>query len=90
MLSTTHTVFRGLQDEIKDILRSLPNSASPSIKTGLTDAYCKLSDYYYEYDASPFYTWAACMWIIFFMISILVHQTIASAGSSDIIQRHGS
>jgi hypothetical protein len=59
MLSMTHAVFRGLQDEIKDILRNLPNSVSPSIKMGLTDAYRKLSDYYYEYDASPFYTWAA-------------------------------
>jgi hypothetical protein len=61
MLSTTHAVFRGLQDEIKDILRNLPNSVSLSIKMGLTDAYRKLSDYYYEYDASPFYTWAAHM-----------------------------
>jgi hypothetical protein len=29
MLSTTHAIFRGLQDDIKDILRSLPNSVSP-------------------------------------------------------------
>jgi hypothetical protein len=56
----THAVFHGLQDEIKDILCNLPNSVSPSIKMGLTDAYRKLSDYYYEYDASLFYTWAAC------------------------------
>jgi len=60
MLSTTHAIFRGLQDEIKDILRSLPNSVSPKIKLGLTDVHRKLSDYYYQYDASPFYTWAAC------------------------------
>jgi hypothetical protein len=60
MLSTTHAIFRGLQDDIKDILRNLPNSVSPKIKLGLTDAHCKLSDYYYQYDASPFYTWAAC------------------------------
>jgi hypothetical protein len=61
MLSTTHAIFRGLQDDIKDILRSLPNSVSPKIKLGLTDAHRKLSDYYYQFDASPFYTWAACM-----------------------------
>jgi hypothetical protein len=61
MLSTTHAIFRGLQDDIKGILRNLPNSVSPRIKLGLTDAYRKLSDYYYQYDASPFYTWAACM-----------------------------
>jgi hypothetical protein len=61
MLSTTHAIFRGLQDDIKDILRSLPNSVSPRIKLGLTDTHRKLSNYYYQYDTSPFYTWAACM-----------------------------
>jgi len=60
MLSMTHAIFQGLQDEIKDILQSLPNSVSPKIKLGLTDMHCKLSDYYYQYNASPFYTWAAC------------------------------
>jgi len=43
MLSTTHAIFRGLQDDIKDILRSLPNSVSPRIKLGLTDAHRKFS-----------------------------------------------
>ena len=60
MLSMTHAIFQGLQDEIKDILQSLPNSVSPKIKLGLTDVHRKLSDYYYQYDVSPFYTWAAC------------------------------
>jgi hypothetical protein len=60
MLSTTHAIFRGLQDDIKDILRSLPDSVSPKVKLGLTDAHRKLSDYYYQFDVSPFYTWAAC------------------------------
>jgi hypothetical protein len=61
ILSTTHAIFRGLQDDIKDILRGLPDSVSPKIKLGLTDAHRKLSDYYYKFDESPFYTWAACM-----------------------------
>ena len=61
MLSTVHAIFRGLQDDIKNILRTLPNSVSPRIKLGLTDAHRKLSDYYHQFDASPFYTWAACM-----------------------------
>jgi len=60
MLSMTHAIFRGLQDDIKNILHNLPNLVSPKIKLGLMDMHHKLSDYYYQYDASPFYTWAAC------------------------------
>lgn len=61
MVSSTHAIFRGLQDDLKDILRQLPNSAAPAIMGGLTDAHRKLSDYYYQYDMSPFYLWAACV-----------------------------
>ena len=61
MLLTTHAIFRGLQVDIKGIPCNLPNSVLPQIKLGLTDVHCKLSDYYYQYDVSPFYTWAACM-----------------------------
>ncbi|KAH9011213.1 hypothetical protein EDB83DRAFT_2530379 [Lactarius deliciosus] len=46
------------RDNIKNILHHLPNLVSPSIKLGLMDVHCKLSDYYYQFDASPFYTWA--------------------------------
>jgi hypothetical protein len=60
MLSTTHAIFRGLQEDIKGILRSLPTTVSTRIKQGLIDAHTKLSDYYHKYDESPFYTWAAC------------------------------
>jgi hypothetical protein len=59
MLSTTHAVFRGLQEHIRVIYRDLPTSIPGRIKTGLLDAHQKLSDYYYKYDNSPFYTWAA-------------------------------
>jgi hypothetical protein len=59
MLSTTHAIFRGLQEDIKEILRSLPSGISPDIKLGLIDAHTKLSNYYHKYDESPFYTWAA-------------------------------
>ena len=75
MLSTTHAIFRGLQDNIKEILRSLPNSVSPGIKLGLMDAHRKLSDYYYKYDASPFYIWAACKWGFVETISFLIMST---------------
>jgi hypothetical protein len=59
MVSTTHVIFRGLQEDIKNILHNLSNSVLPSIKLGLTDAHRKLSNYYYQFDVSPFYTWAA-------------------------------
>ncbi|KAJ7303460.1 hypothetical protein DFH08DRAFT_643111, partial [Mycena albidolilacea] len=59
MLSQTHLVFRSLQRKIKDILSELPNTADPTLKQGLVDAHTKLSDYYYKFDASPYYLWAA-------------------------------
>jgi len=59
MLSTTHAIFRGLQGDLQDILRSLPDTAAPELKKGLTDAHLKLSDYYYKFDESPYYLWSA-------------------------------
>ncbi|KAJ6600075.1 hypothetical protein B0H10DRAFT_1825056, partial [Mycena sp. CBHHK59/15] len=59
MLSTTHAIFRGLQDHLRHILRNLPNSAPTRLKRGLFEAHRKLSDYYYKSDDSPYYTWAA-------------------------------
>jgi hypothetical protein len=59
MLSTTHAIFRGLQSDIQDILRSLPDTTAPELKKGLTDAHLKLSDYYYKFDESPYYLWSA-------------------------------
>jgi hypothetical protein len=59
MLSTAHAIFRGLQDEIHNALRSLPDSTSWMIKNGLLAAHQKLSEYYYRFDISPFYIWAA-------------------------------
>jgi hypothetical protein len=59
MLSTTYAVFRGLQEELRDTLRSLPDSTPPRLIKGLTDAHLKLSDYYHTFDTSPFYSWAS-------------------------------
>ncbi|KIL54479.1 hypothetical protein M378DRAFT_92477, partial [Amanita muscaria Koide BX008] len=59
MLSTTHAIFRGLQDELKAILRSLPNDVAPQIKGALIKAHRKLSDYFYKFDISPYPLWAA-------------------------------
>jgi len=64
MLSMTHAIFRGLQEHIQEIYCNIPSSTPPKIKAGLLDAHKKLSDYYYKYDQSPFYTWAACEFLI--------------------------
>ena len=60
MLSTTLAIFRGLQQHVQNILRELPDTAPPQLKKGLLDVHLKLSEYYYRFDQSPFYTWAAC------------------------------
>lgn len=60
MLSSTHSAFRGLQRTLRDKLKQLPADAPPELVEGLTNAHRKLSDYYYKYDESPFYIWAAC------------------------------
>ncbi|KAF8237819.1 hypothetical protein L208DRAFT_1245537 [Tricholoma matsutake] len=60
MLSTI-TVFCGLQDELREIIHDLPDSVPPSLKQGLTDAHCKLSDYYYKIDTSPYYLWSSLL-----------------------------
>ncbi|KAJ8515669.1 hypothetical protein ONZ45_g6946 [Pleurotus djamor] len=61
MISTTLAIFRGLQDHLKDIIRSLPNTTSPQLKAALIASHQKLSDYYFKYDESPYYTWAALL-----------------------------
>jgi hypothetical protein len=60
MLSTTHAIFRGLQEELCNTIRSLPKgTTSPRLIKGLTDAHRKLSDYYHTFDESPFYIWSS-------------------------------
>jgi hypothetical protein len=61
MLSSIHAIFRGLEEDLQDIIQSLPNSTSPRLMKGLTDAHHKLSDYYQTFDESPFYIWSSCM-----------------------------
>ena len=60
MLSSIHAIFCGLEEDLQDIIRSLPNSTSPCLMKGLTDAHHKLSDYYQTFDKSPFYIWSSC------------------------------
>lgn len=66
MLSTTHFIFRGLQEELKKILRELPDNVSSGIKAGILKAHWKLSDYFYKFDESPYPTWASRMLSVMF------------------------
>lgn len=61
MLSTVHAIFRGLQDHVKLMLSTLPDTAPQALKNGLVQAHMKLSDYYGKTDTSPLYMWAASM-----------------------------
>ena len=59
MLSMTHAIFRGLQEDLRDILRDLPDTVFPPLKKGLLDAHLKLSDYYHKIDESLYYLWSS-------------------------------
>jgi hypothetical protein len=59
MLSSTHAIFRGLQDSLTKSLRSLPNNTPALLRQALLNAHRKLSDYYRKSNESPYYTWAS-------------------------------
>ncbi|KAJ7713178.1 hypothetical protein B0H14DRAFT_3902038 [Mycena olivaceomarginata] len=61
MLSTTHAIFRGLQQHLKTIIKELPADADPALKEGLVNAHRKLSDYFTKFDQSRYCTWAALL-----------------------------
>ena len=61
MLSHTHTIFCGLQEHLRKSLQHLPSGIDLCIRDGLVTAHQKLSEYYYWFDQSPFYIWAAHM-----------------------------
>ncbi|KAG6906817.1 hypothetical protein DXG01_011809 [Tephrocybe rancida] len=61
MLSTTHLIFHGLQDHVCRIIANLPENVNARLKSGLLAAHQKLREYYYQFDQSPFYTWAALL-----------------------------
>ena len=60
MLSTTHAIFRGLQEDLRQSLTELPDLSPSYLKNSLVKAHRKLSDYYTKLDDSPFYIWASC------------------------------
>jgi hypothetical protein len=59
MLSQTHAIFRSLQEEIKTIIRQLPDNADDNLKQGLIDAHMKLSHYFHLFDQSDYCMWAS-------------------------------
>jgi hypothetical protein len=59
MLSSTQAIFRGLQESLKESLRTLPDNVPPRLKLALVNAHRKLSDYYTNFDASPYYIWSS-------------------------------
>ena len=63
-LSSMYAIFRILQDHLLTSLKNLPDDAFPGLREGIYKAYTKLSDYYYKSEASPFYVWAASMFLI--------------------------
>jgi hypothetical protein len=58
MISSTHAIFRGLQEDLRLSLIGMPTSTLSVLQNGVVEAHRKLSDYYYKVDESPFYTWA--------------------------------
>ncbi|KIJ27296.1 hypothetical protein M422DRAFT_271550 [Sphaerobolus stellatus SS14] len=60
-LSSTHAVFKGLQDSIRQFLREIPETASPGIRKALLASHCKLSDYFHKFDQSPYPIWASLL-----------------------------
>jgi hypothetical protein len=61
MLSHMHAIFCGFQEHLRASLQKLPSGIDLCIWDGLVAAHQKLSKYYYWFDQSLFYIWAARM-----------------------------
>lgn len=76
MLLFTHTVFRGLQEDLFNSIHNLPLSTPLALCNGLIEAHRKLSDYYYKSNKSPYYTWAACTWFHILYMLLLYYSIL--------------
>ena len=65
MLSHMHTIFCGLQEHLCKSLQHLSSGINSCTQDELITTYQKLSEYYYQFDQSPFYIWAAHMSVSF-------------------------
>ncbi|KIJ38162.1 hypothetical protein M422DRAFT_176975 [Sphaerobolus stellatus SS14] len=59
LLSTAHTIFKGLQDDLAKFMKDLPNDAPPKLMLALLGSHCKLSDYFFKFDLLH-YIWFIC------------------------------
>jgi hypothetical protein len=57
-ISSTHAVFRGLQDSLTENLRQLPPLAPMQLRKALQQAHEKLSTYIFKFNESPYPIWA--------------------------------
>jgi hypothetical protein len=58
--STHPTVLLGLQDSVRQHIKSASAGVSARLQAGLIGAHEKLAGYFKKVDTSPFYMWAAC------------------------------
>jgi hypothetical protein len=61
-ISSVYAVFLGLQDSVRQHIKSASAGISARLKAGLIGAHEKLAEYLKKSDISPFYMWAACEW----------------------------
>jgi len=61
MLSKALELMQDLEAHLKDTIINLPWNVSTHIRDALVAPHGKLSEYYYKFDESPFYTWSMCM-----------------------------
>lgn len=66
-LSSTYGCFKGLQDKLAEHLEMLAPDSPSVLYDGLIAAHCKLSDYFYTFNSSPYYLWAACKSFLLFI-----------------------
>lgn len=85
MLSSTHAIFRGLQQHLKKTIAGLPASADPALKDGLVQAHRKLSDYFTKFDQSRYCGWAARQSFILLIVNPRPHYHSISPRSSHLV-----
>ena len=86
MLSSTHTICRGLQESLCKSLRNLPNNTLPQLKLGLLRAHRKISDNYNKIGDSPYHMWSSCAQFSFFIDVEFANLFGNSVGPTDFFQ----